>query len=248
MADYDHFAEQYKRFKESPFCRYAEEPTYFHYIGSLEGKSVLDLACGEGHYSRQLKRRGASRVVGADLSEGMIALARKQEQQEPLGIEYRVGDGAGLGRLGSFDLVTASYLLNYAPHRQALVQMCRTAYENLRPGGRFVTLLTNGDVPEEHYSPASGKLKKYNFYFISQASPRTDGTPVTIYFCKDEVFTVTMHHYAWATYKAALEEAGFQAVRQHPFAVTPQGLEAMPKGYWNDFIEIAPLTCVEATR
>lgn len=248
MADYDRFAEQYKRFKESPFCRYAEEPTYFQTIGNLAGQSVLDMACGEGHYTRALKLRGASRVVGVDLSEGMIALARKQEQQKPIGVEYIVGDGAGIGQLGTFDLVTASYLLNYAPSREALGQMCRAAYQNLRPGGRFVTLVTHGDVPAEHYTAASDKIKKYNFYFVSQASPRVDGTPVTLSFCKDEVFTVTMYHYAWATYKAALEEAGFQNVRWLPLTITPEGMSAMPKGYWNDWIELTPLTCVEATR
>ncbi|HEU4408236.1 MAG TPA: methyltransferase domain-containing protein [Polyangiaceae bacterium] len=247
MADYDHVAAQYKRFKESPFCRYAEEPTYFRHIGDLSGEAVLDLACGEGHYTRRIKARGAARVVGVDLSEGMIALARDQERQHPLGVEYLVGDGAGLGKLGSFDRVTASYLLNYAPDRPALVRMCRTAYENLRPGGRFVTLIPNGDLTPEPGGPTS-KLKKYNFYFVSQASPCTDGTPVTGYVGADDAFTVTMYHYAWATYRAALEEAGFRGVRCEPLAVTPEGVAAMPEGYWDDFLALAPLVCAEASR
>lgn len=248
MADYDAFAEQYHRFKESPFCRFAEEPTYFTIIGDLEGKSVLDLACGEGHYTRLIKTRGAARVVGVDYAEGMVALAREQEERAPLGIEYRVGDAARLGRLGDFDLVTASYLLNYAPDRGALIDMCRSAHENLKPGGRLVTLITNGDLAHEHYSPASDKLKKYNIYFIAEAFPCTDGTPVKLYFCKDEVFSVTMYHYDGATYKAALEEVGFKDVRSCAFTITPEGFAAMPAGYWRDFIDIAPLVCVEGRR
>ena len=48
---------------------------------------MVDLACGEGHYTRMLPSLGASKVVGLDRSEGMIALARAQESEHPLGIE-----------------------------------------------------------------------------------------------------------------------------------------------------------------
>jgi len=231
MADYDLFAEKYKRIKESPFVVHAEEPTYFATIGDLAGKSVLDLACGEGHYTRKLKARGAARVVGVDLSEGMIALARKQEEKAPLGIEYQVGDGARLGQVGTFDLVTASYLLNYAPDRAALVGMCRAAYESLKEGGRFVTLISNGDIDHRYYGPESHKVGKYNLYYVAQSFPCTDGTPVTLHPCKDEHFSVTMYHYFGATYQKALEEAGFKDVRSQPLAVSREGMDAMPPGY-----------------
>jgi ubiquinone/menaquinone biosynthesis C-methylase UbiE len=35
-----------------------------------------------------LRRHGATRVVGVDVSEGMIALAREEEAREPLGVQY----------------------------------------------------------------------------------------------------------------------------------------------------------------
>ena len=39
---------------------------------------------------------GAAKVTGVDLSEKMIGLARASEAQEPLGIDYIVGDGRDL--------------------------------------------------------------------------------------------------------------------------------------------------------
>jgi len=250
MADYDLFAEKYKRVKETPFCIYSEEPTYLASIGELEGKSVLDLACGEGHYTRKIKARGAARVVGVDLSEGMIALARRQEGEEPLGIEYQVGDGARLGQVGTFDLVTASYLLNYAPDRAALVGMCRAAHQSLKGGGRFVTLIANGDMDHEHYRPESRRLAKYGYDMdvVAQSFPCKDGTPVTLHFYTDDPFSVTIYHHDGATYKGALEEAGFKDVRSKPFSVTQEGMDAMPAGFWDDFLEIVPLVCVEAGK
>jgi 2-polyprenyl-6-hydroxyphenyl methylase/3-demethylubiquinone-9 3-methyltransferase len=42
--------------------------------GSVDGRVVLDLGCGKGRFSRALLARGA-RIVGLDLSQGMIAEA-----------------------------------------------------------------------------------------------------------------------------------------------------------------------------
>src|SRR5713226_6479002 len=47
-------------------------------------------------------------------SASMIALAQQHEYAQPLGIEYHVADVSGLGTIGAFDRVTASYLLHYA--------------------------------------------------------------------------------------------------------------------------------------
>src|SRR3712207_9011690 len=51
-----------------------------------EGRSILDLACGTGIYSRLLKQRGAARVVAVDLAPEMIAVAQRLEEQTPLGV------------------------------------------------------------------------------------------------------------------------------------------------------------------
>jgi SAM-dependent methyltransferase len=44
----------------------------------VEGKRVLDLGCGPGHYSIALARAGATQVLGIDFAQGMIDLARHQ--------------------------------------------------------------------------------------------------------------------------------------------------------------------------
>jgi len=76
---YDPIAEQYKRSKQQPWRKYIEAFTLMELIGNPTGKSVIDIACGEGYYTRLLWRRGAAKVVGIDLSEHMIQLARDQE-------------------------------------------------------------------------------------------------------------------------------------------------------------------------
>jgi 2-polyprenyl-3-methyl-5-hydroxy-6-metoxy-1,4-benzoquinol methylase len=42
----------------------------------VAGRSVLDIGCGPGHYSVELARRGAARVLGVDFADGMLDIAR----------------------------------------------------------------------------------------------------------------------------------------------------------------------------
>src|SRR5262249_48186740 len=92
ITNYDEIAAEYKRAKQQPWRLHLEHFTLFKLLGDLSGKSVLDLACGEGFYTRFIKRRGAARVVGVDLSHGMIELARREEERDSLGIDYLVQD------------------------------------------------------------------------------------------------------------------------------------------------------------
>ena len=82
------------RSKQQPWRTHVEAFTLLDLIGDPAGKAMLDLACGEGFYTRMI-RRGAARVTGVDLSEGMVGLARCQEAHR-LGIDYVVGDARDL--------------------------------------------------------------------------------------------------------------------------------------------------------
>ena len=57
-------------------------------------RTVLDLACGEGVYTRQFMRAGAAAVTGVDISPAMITLAEAAERTDPLGCRYVREDAA----------------------------------------------------------------------------------------------------------------------------------------------------------
>ncbi len=77
-TDYDTIAERYRRAKQQPWRSSVESFTLMGLVGDLTAQAVVDLACGEGFYTRLLRQRGAARVVGVDLSQSMIALARSE--------------------------------------------------------------------------------------------------------------------------------------------------------------------------
>lgn len=91
-TDYNQIEKQYQQAKEQPWRSRVELFSMMNLIGDLSGKKVADMACGEGWLTRAIRKAGAAEVVGADISEGMIELARSREARESLGIEYRVED------------------------------------------------------------------------------------------------------------------------------------------------------------
>ena len=136
-TNYDTIATEYQQSKLQPWRTYIESPSLMGLVGDLSEQRVVDLACGEGYYTRQYADRGAQRVLGVDLSPRMIELARQQEAASPCGAAYRVADVTLLDVTSpelseTFDLAAAAYLLNYAPDRQELSAMCRSVAWLLR--------------------------------------------------------------------------------------------------------------------
>src|SRR5262245_55383719 len=103
-TDYDPIADQYRIAKQQPWRTHVEAFTLMALVGDPTGKAVLDVACGEGFYTRMIRKRGAATIVGVDLSAGMVELARIQEVRHQQGIDYRVGDARDLGCAAQYDL------------------------------------------------------------------------------------------------------------------------------------------------
>lgn len=95
------------------------------------GQAVIDVACGTGVVARAVAERlaGSGRVVGVDINEGMLTVARSIRPE----IEWHHGDAADLPFAdASFDAVLCQAALMYFPDRvEALREMARVA----RPGG-----------------------------------------------------------------------------------------------------------------
>ena len=54
----------------------------------LTGKSVLDIGCNAGFYAMEMKRRGASRVLGIDSDDDYLSQARFAAEVNELDIEF----------------------------------------------------------------------------------------------------------------------------------------------------------------
>lgn len=85
---------------------------------TLSGKSVLDVGCNAGFYAVELKRRGASRVLGVDAQRNLVRQAQFVRDVLGLDIEYRRMSVYDLDsrQLGQFDVTLALGLIYHCKH------------------------------------------------------------------------------------------------------------------------------------
>ncbi|MFC9730216.1 class I SAM-dependent methyltransferase [Streptomyces roseolus] len=238
VQQYDGIGEAFEGFKALPITRYGEVPSVLELVGDVTGKSVLDLACGTGFYSRELKRRGASDVLGVDISSEMIAAARSLEALDPLGLRYEVGDVAELAVPDrSFDLALAVQCLNYAGSIAELERMCAHIHRALVPGGLLHVFAQKPD-----YAFDCASLESYGFRCEPTGEEIETGPRVRVTALLDpHPITIVGSAPRREVYENALTKAGFTDLEWVPMTISAEGYEAYGEGFWADLLAHPPL-------
>jgi ubiquinone/menaquinone biosynthesis C-methylase UbiE len=144
------------------------------------GASLLDLACGTGLLTLPAKSLvGAhSRVVGVDVSKGMLDIARQKSREQSIDVEWYEHDVSdltplNLGSAGGFDVITCAAALVLLPSPSTAVHNWTQV---LKPGGRMMTdvLVPGSNVVMDIFSsigPDVGETLKWDMTrFRTQAS------------------------------------------------------------------------------
>lgn len=117
------------------------------YLGLLQAAAdgplhtVLHLGCGAGGYDTVFTRAGLE-IIGVDLSEGMLELAREANP----GVEYHLADMREV-RLGrTVDAVVIPDSIDYMVTPDDLRATVTTAVAHLRPGGILLVVATTAET------------------------------------------------------------------------------------------------------
>ena len=216
-------------------------PTAKKLLGEIQSLNVLDLACGDGYFTRLIKEWGAKRVVGIDISKNMIEIARKKESTLHHEIEYMVGNASELPSIGEFDVVFAGFLLHYAKNREELQSMLNGISNSLKPAGKFVCFNENPEKP----------LHEGIQYGVKTLGPNNikDGDIVTRQHFEKQTkkFEFSHFHYELDTYNQSLKTAGFNNIEWTNFEL--DGASSDQEEYWNDYLKnfsIRPMRAIKS--
>src|SRR5688572_24339446 len=99
---------------------------------------VLDVACGTGDLSLELKTAGKAKVIGTDFCRPMLAIAKDKTEKSNQRIPYIEGDGMNLSFANeTFDAVTIAFgLRNFSNWQDGLKELHRV----LKKGGLIAIL------------------------------------------------------------------------------------------------------------
>ena len=136
IYDNEVFFEGYKNLRknESNANVLFEIPALFSLLPDLNGLTILDLGCGFGEHCKGFIEKGAAKVVGIDISEKMLEVA-KAENSDPK-ITYLNMPMEDLDKIDEkFDLVVSSLAIHYV---EDFAGLTRNINNLLKPGGLFV--------------------------------------------------------------------------------------------------------------
>merc|ERR1712226_310798 len=125
--------------KSSLIMKWIGPYTVQQHIPDMTGKTCMDATCGNGDYMKYLLDKGASKVVGADLSQYNLDIAKKKQNADGCDMSKLVYvqhnlDEDKIFEDGPFDLILMNFALCYCSSYQKLIGgWLGTAFRNLKP-------------------------------------------------------------------------------------------------------------------
>jgi len=139
MSSYEQFARIYDwALSELPYEQWLQyiEKLFAHH--GVSPKLVLDLGCGTGSMTNLMAAKGYE-MIGVDLSEDMLAMAREKAKEDGVEVVYLNQDMTELDLYGTIDaVVSCGDALNYVLDEEDLLEAFKKVNLFLEPEGLFI--------------------------------------------------------------------------------------------------------------
>ena len=179
-------------------------PGVFKMLSPKKGDRILDLACGQGVFSRFLSQKGMH-VEGLDSSAELINHAKSRSNSK---IRFRVGDVADSKNFAKdrFDGMACLMAIQNIENMEALFE---NAAIGLKPQGHFVVVMTHPcfRIPRQTHWGWDDE-KKIEYRRVDHYRTETNVPILTPPFADEDSFTLTYHR-PLESYVVALSNAGF---------------------------------------
>lgn len=136
IYDNETFFEGYKKIRENEVNanNLFEIPALFSMMPNLKDKIILDLGCGFGEHCKRFVESGAKKVIGIDISEKMLEIAKQENADSK--ITYINMPMENISQLNEkFDIVVSSLAFHYVQDFSGVV---KNIYDMLNENGVFL--------------------------------------------------------------------------------------------------------------
>ncbi|MBP7708081.1 class I SAM-dependent methyltransferase [Candidatus Pacearchaeota archaeon] len=140
-TDYEIQADKWAGDKPKHLSDWIARPVMLKKIQEIgKGKILLDMGCGTGYFSRKAIPF-VKKIIAFEKSPKMLEIAKQEEKENPLGIEYLQGDMTNMGFIKSktIDICVLNFVLPYIhpnEYKKVFAEITRV----LKPKGKFLII------------------------------------------------------------------------------------------------------------
>lgn len=186
----------------------------------LSAPAVLDVCCGTGQFTEQIRSRGFQ-VAGMDASREMIRYARRNAP----GVPFKIADVRGFSLERTFDAAYCVYeSLNHVPDAEGLAMAFACIHRHLEPGAPFLFDLNREEAYLLYWNNTDA-IVEFDNAFITRSTydeeTRIGRCDITTFDLTEKGlwrradFTVRQTCHSIGAVQNALFEAGFDEVTLH---------------------------------
>ena len=203
IYDNQTFFEGYKKIRENEANanNLFEIPALFSLMPDLKDKTILDLGCGFGEHCKRFVESGAKKVIGIDISEKMLEIARQENADSK--ITYINMPMENISKLNEkFDIVISSLAFHYVEDFTGVV---KNIFDMLNENGVFLFSQENPLCTCFSGGNRWTKDEKGNKLYINLSNYGVEGERESSWF----VDNVKKYHRTFSTIVNTLIETGF---------------------------------------
>lgn len=207
--NWDDMSYYYEAFTEgeNSFSQAIEMPIVDKMLPSLNNKKVLDLGCGTGRFTFEFERQGPSKIIGIDLSETMLDIARYKGETWSSSVKFLKGDVSNFKTLvdDKFDFIFSSTTLHFIEELKPVLQQM---YDVLEEKGTCILSLIH-PVFSAQYPVAGQNEDIWDVRYLDQRE-RAYVQPWIKYNDKVDNYLCNSYHHTFSDYINSFLQAGFK--------------------------------------
>ncbi|MFX0166909.1 MAG: methyltransferase domain-containing protein [Candidatus Hodarchaeota archaeon] len=137
---------------------------------------ILDLCCGQGRHSIELGRRGFENIYGLDRSRYLIQKAKLNAKKNGIFCRFREGDARKLPYNSDFFdyVMILGNSFGYFESINDDVQVLKEIYRVLKPWGKVIIDVTDGDYLKNNFQPRSWEWLDQDLFVCRERSLSLD--------------------------------------------------------------------------
>jgi len=172
--------------------------TMIRFLSPPENKEILDYGCGTGIFARELRDQGA-KVIGVDVSRGMIDIAKRNASHGILYYRIHSGDFEQF-RDRSFDHAVSNFVFCAIPKKETIRLILSGIFRVLKENGSFIMMNSNWEV-------SNGR--EFVYHRLNYCENLVSGCRIRVTTKTDPPINFEDYFRSKMEYQELMEEAGF---------------------------------------